>query len=56
VKKQQISNLNAGHSVIGVLERHHDSLPEAAQECQDELVELTKKSSRAVVNKNPKPD
>ena len=38
-----MSNVNAGHSVIGVLDRHHEALPEAAQECHDELVELTDK-------------
>ena len=43
MKKQQISNLNAGQSVITVLARHHDALPEAVQEGHDELVELTDK-------------
>lgn len=38
--KRQISNLNATRSVLVVLDRWKDSIPEAAQECQQELIEL----------------
>ena len=38
--KRQISSLNATRSVLVVLERWKDSIPEAAQECQQELAEL----------------
>ena len=40
MNKRQISRINAARSVQVVLERWKDSLPEAAQDCQAELVEL----------------
>ena len=38
--KRQISSLNATRSVLVVLERWKDAIPEAAQECHQELSEL----------------
>jgi len=43
MNKIQISQLNAARSTGVVIERHKDSLPEAAQEAHAEAIELIEK-------------